>query len=87
MVTHSQNLKSYSKKREGVTSKFRGVCWVKDRKKWEARIMVDGKRPHLGCFDDEEEAARAWDAAAIENGYNSEALNFKNNQQQVKKYE
>ena len=79
MVTHSQNLKSYSKKIEGVTSKFRGVCWVKDRKKWEARIMVDGKRPHLGCFDDEEEAARAWDAAAIENGYNSEALNFKNN--------
>ena len=77
MVTHSQNLKSYSKKREGVTSKFRGVCWVKDRKKWEARIMVDGKRPHLGCFDDEEEAARAYDAAAIENGYNPEALNFK----------
>ena len=79
MVTHSQNLKSYSKKIEGVTSKFRGVCWVKDRKKWEARIMVDRKRPHLGCFDDEEEAARAWDAAAIENGYNPEALNFKNN--------
>lgn len=77
MVTHSQNLKSYSKKREGVTSKFRGVCWMKDRKKWRARITVDQKNKYLGYFDDEEEAARAWDAAAIENGFNPEALNFK----------
>tara|TARA_R100001463_G_scaffold36711_3_gene79124 strand:+ start:1124 stop:1639 length:516 start_codon:yes stop_codon:yes gene_type:complete len=77
MVTCTQNLKSYKKKKRGTTSKFRGVCWVKDRKKWRAPIMVDGKRKCLGYFDDEEEAARAWDAAAIENGYNPEALNFK----------
>ena len=39
--------------------------------------MVNVKQEHLGYFDDEEEAARVWDAAAIENGYNPEALNFK----------
>jgi len=75
MVTNAQNLRSFQKVRG--KSKFRGVCWMKDRKKWRARIMVDGKQKMLGDFDDEEEATRAWDAAAIENGYNSEALNFK----------
>ena len=75
MVTNSQNLKSFQKVRG--KSKFRGVESLKDRKKHRARIMVDGKQKHLGYFDDEEEAARYWDAAAIENGYNPEALNFK----------
>ena len=75
MVTGSQNGRSFQKVRG--KSKFRGVCWMKDRKKWRARIMVDGEWKMLGDFDDEEEATRVRDAAAIENGYNSEALNFK----------
>ena len=80
MVTHSQNCRSFQKARGGTASKFRGVCWMKDRKKWRAYFWGSNrKQRHLGCFDDEEEAARAWDAAAIENGYNPEALNFKNN--------
>ena len=77
MVTNAQNLRSFQRKPKGTTSKFRGVCWMKDRKKWRARLVFDRKRRHLGYFDDEEEAARAWDAAVIENGYNPEALNFK----------
>jgi len=76
MVTRSQNCRSFQKVR-GATSNFRGVSWKKNIKKWNARIMVNVKQEHLGYFDDEEEAARAWDAAAIENGYNPEALNFK----------
>jgi len=76
MLTRSQNCRSFQKVR-GVTSNFRGVGWKKNRKKWTARIHSNGKPKHLGCFDDEEEAARAYDAAAIENGYNPEALNFK----------
>ena len=77
MVTNAQNCRSFSAKRQGCTSKFRGVCWKKNSKKWRARLVFDRKRKHLGYFDDEEEAARAWDAAVIENGYNPEALNFK----------
>jgi hypothetical protein len=75
MVTNAQNLRSFQKVRG--KSKFRGVSWNKSVKKWIARIMLDGKRKHLGCFNDEAAAARAWDAAAIESGYNPEALNFK----------
>ena len=75
MVTNAQNLRSFQKVRG--KSKFRGVCFCKGEGSWRARLMFDRKRKHLGYFDDEEEAARAWDAAAIENGYNPEALNFK----------
>jgi hypothetical protein len=77
MVTRSQNCRSFQKKKRGTTSKFRGVFFYKNSGRWTARVMADGKCKHIGYFDDEEEAARAYDAAAIENGYNPEALNFK----------
>lgn len=60
-VTHSQN--SQNKAASGKSS-FHGVCWSKRCKKWAARIMKDGKSKHLGYFSNEEDAARAYDAAA-----------------------
>jgi hypothetical protein len=45
-------------------SEFIGVSWTKKDRKWEAKITHDGKQQHLGRFDDEQEAARAVDAAA-----------------------
>jgi hypothetical protein len=78
MVTNSQNLRSFQKKKKGTASKFRGVCFHKRDRRWQVYFRdLNGKQVHLGLFDDEESAARAWDAAAIENGYNPEALNFK----------
>ena len=80
MVTHSQNCRSFQKARGGTASKFRGVSFNKQIGSCKAYFKdSNGKQKHLGYFDDEEEAARAYDAAAIENGYNPEALNFKNN--------
>ena len=47
------------------SSTFVGVSWSKGNRRWEARIQHDGKmQPHLGSFDDEREAARAFDTAA-----------------------
>jgi hypothetical protein len=46
------------------SSKYRGVCWYKNRNKWKAEIYYDGKRHRLGSFEDEEEAAKAYDKAA-----------------------
>ena len=47
-----------------TTSKFVGVSWNKRSRKWIATIRHDGKQQHLGNFDDEREAARAFDTAA-----------------------
>ena len=52
-----------SKPRGGV-SKYRGVCWNRTRQKWQANIKVYYRQKHLGHFDDEEDAARAYDRAA-----------------------
>ena len=49
-------------------SDYRGVSWSKDQQTWRAQIVVDGKGRHLGCFMDEEEAARAYGAACREIG-------------------
>lgn len=48
-----------SKDRLG-TSKYVGVFWSKQNKKWRAQIMVLGKQKHLGYFTDEYEAHLAY---------------------------
>eukprot|EP01046_Picozoa_sp_COSAG06_P003816 COSAG06_NODE_152_length_21942_cov_4.593234_17_plen_487_part_00 len=47
-----------------TTSELVGVSWHKQGHKWTANISQDGKKKHLGMFDDEQEAARAVDTAA-----------------------
>jgi hypothetical protein len=50
------------------SSKYRGVSWRKDKSQWQAKIKVAGKDENLGFFDDEAEAARAYDTRAAELG-------------------
>ena len=38
--------------RKDSTSGYRGISWNKTRKKWQARIQINGKRKELGFFDD-----------------------------------
>jgi hypothetical protein len=49
----------------GRSSRYKGVSWKQENRKWIAGIKVDQRRIHLGYFLDEEEAARAYDAAAL----------------------
>jgi hypothetical protein len=58
------------------SSKYRGVNRKKSKLKWVASISYDGKLHHLGCFEDEEEAARAYDRAARAHKGEKAQLNF-----------
>jgi hypothetical protein len=65
LCTNSQNLQN-KRPRSGCTSKYKGVYWHKDRKKFCAKIHLNRKAIHLGYFKDEIEAAKAYDKKAIE---------------------
>lgn len=51
------------RKREGTTSRFRGVNWDASRSRWQAKIGVAGRTIMLGRFDTEEAAHAAYQAA------------------------
>ena len=48
------------------SSRFKGVGWEKQTRKWRAQIVVAGKTRNLGRFEDEIAAAVAYDEAARE---------------------
>ena len=45
-------------------SKYVGVNWNKQMKKWRATITINGKNKSLGLYHDEKEAARMYDEQA-----------------------
>jgi hypothetical protein len=49
---------------QGFRSDYLGVTWPKGRRQWNVTIKHNGKQHSLGHFDDEQEAARAYDTAA-----------------------
>ena len=75
IVTRAENMRN-TQARRGSSSKYLGVSWYKPREKWRAQISVDGKRKYLGIFENEVEAALAYDLAAIEHFGEFANLNF-----------
>ena len=63
----------YSKSRK---SRYRGVSWRRQARRWIAELMHDGRRYRLGSFESEIEAAEAYDAACLERGLTNR-LNLK----------
>ena len=59
LITHRENI---TKERRGV-SKYTGVTWSKQQKKWRAGITINGNRKVLGFFAKELEAAAAYQVA------------------------
>ncbi len=59
-----------------TTSRYKGVCWDEERGKWLAQISTKGMYRFLGRFDDEIDAAEAYDNAARELFGEHAFLNF-----------
>lgn len=59
-----------------VTSKYKGVHWYKRAKRWRASIGIGGKTHGIGYFVSEEDAARAYDVAALKVQGEYAVLNF-----------
>jgi len=75
-ATHSQNICHRRKRSDAKTSKYKGVSWRKDSRKWVARITFEKKGIHLGLFRNESDAARAYDDAAKKYHGEFACLNF-----------
>ena len=75
MATNAENQRAKIRKQKGTSSTYRGIYWCNTFQKWRATINLKRKRKFVGYFRCEQEAAMAWNEAAIEAGYFAEALN------------
>jgi hypothetical protein len=64
LCSHTENMRNQFKRRVGVSSRFKGVSFHKTKNRWESSIGINSKHVYLGRFNDENAAARAYNAAA-----------------------
>ena len=61
----TQNQNCQNRQKVAGTSKYKGVCKRKGRKTWISEIRVTRKLIYLGAFQHQEDAAKAYDIAAL----------------------
>ncbi len=70
--TYSENQANRSR----FKNKYKGISWINSRQKWQASIQYNNTRYFLGYFDNEIDAAKAYDKAALKYFKEFAKLNF-----------
>lgn len=65
VCNRSQNKCNVTKHKDNKSG-YKGVSWFTRNKKWQAQIMIEGKTLFLGYYDTPEDAAVAYNKAAVE---------------------
>lgn len=65
-----------ARKQSNTSSKYIGINYMKDRRKWMAKLMFKKKAYYVGMFSNEKEAAIARDKKAVELYGRYARLNF-----------
>ena len=76
IATWAENCWNKRKPLGESSSQFKGVMWDKRRSIWQVMMGYKGKKIFIGYYDDEIEAAKAYDAKAKELYGEFAALNF-----------
>lgn len=76
LCTRSENIRN-ARKRTNCSSLYKGVHWHKTGCKWQSKIYVNGSSISLGLYEYEQEAAKAYDSAAIKYFGEFANINFK----------
>jgi len=75
LCTRSENARN-QRPQTNRSSKYKGVCWHKNQKKWLARVYSNGVTYHLGSFKSQIAAAKAYDKKAKQLFGKFACLNF-----------
>ena len=71
IISQRENVQKYHKSRKGQI----GADWHEQTKKWRSRIYINKRIVHLGLFEEEKDALKAYEIA------NKEIENFENTKQ------
>jgi len=74
-ATPGQNMHNMRAHHDGL-SRYKGVSWSREIHRWIAQICVKGHSRRIGRYLSEEDAARAYDAAALEAFGEFACINF-----------